>query len=188
MQIGILATDGGPHPPEKWAQATVAQIMEIASSAPEALYREATDLERKLIELLAGHHASAQDLERGALSTSGADHLAAPVDTAPHLSSAVADIVELAKGTSFEGHFSTPETQAYLAEVLHSHFHNVKMIERSWHADANPDHPLAKAFRAVASEGHALLTKSDDELGEHGGREAVSAMVTNHSSATAPGV
>jgi hypothetical protein len=110
----------------------------------------------------------------------------APIDTSAHLPDALDDVRRLAAGTSFEAHFSKPETMAYVEQVLHEHFHHSMHIERSWHADSQPEHPNSVAFRAAANEGHTLLTLHDDDLVQHGGRELVSAMILNQVSAAAP--
>jgi hypothetical protein len=177
MQIGIMATDGGAHPPEKWARTTASQIISIASSAPDALLREATDFEARLVETLTKHHGLVQDSERGALGTEGPERLASVIDTSQHTPDAVDDVIALARGTSFAAHFAKPEVRAYLERLLHEHFHHSMHIERSWHADANPDHPHAVAFRAIRDNGHAVLTDDDSDHADKGGRETVHAVL-----------
>ncbi len=189
MNVGCMITNGGPHPPEKWASVTASQIIDIAASAPETLLRDARAFQAKIEGLLTEHHRSVQESERTALNTAGTDHLAADMDTSYHIPDALDDLVAAAKGTSFHGHFAKPEVQDYLRRLLHEHMHHIMLIERSWHADAHPDHPLSVAFHAVAANGHALLVQSDKTLEQHGGRAAISAMVKNASSvAVIPGM
>lgn len=202
--VGIMATDGGPHPPEKWARVTASQIIDIAASAPEALLREARAFEEKVVGILEGHHGLVQVHERTSLETQGTERLADPINTEGHVPDAVDDIIAAAKGTSFEAHFNLPQrqepqldnegnqvrdvdgnpmivtvpsTREYLEQLLHQHFHHSMHIERSWHADANPDHPHSIAFKAVQADGHALLTQSEDPHEDKGGRDIVHQMV-----------
>lgn len=188
MQMTLMMTDGGPHPPEKWAAVTVRGVLNIAESAPDALLREAREFENKAVAILTKHHALIQDHERAGLVTEGPDRLASDIDPSGHIPDAVDDIIALAKGTSFAAHFDNPETRSYLNQLLHEHFHHSMWIERSWHADTHPDHPLSKVFRAVAADGHALLARHDDELVDLGGRDPVQRVHdANHLSAVYQG-
>lgn len=180
----LMVTDGGPHPPEKWAALTASQVIEIASTASGALLSEARTFQAKVEAVLVAHHRLVQDHERDALASEGPDRLATDIDTSGHLPDAVDDVIAAARGTSFAAHFAKPETRAYLEELLHNHFHQSMWIERSQIADATPDHLMAKCFRAVATHGHTLLPLHDKDLKGHGGRESVSRMIAaNHLSA-----
>jgi hypothetical protein len=165
MNVGILATDGGPHPPEKWAQVTASQIIDIASDAPEAKLREARVFEARVLEILTGHHSLVQEHERGGLANEGPERLATDIDTSGHVPDAVDDIISAAKGTSFAPHFAKPEVRAYVERLLHEHFHHAMHIERSWHADAHPNHPHAKAFRE-AMHGAPVIDATDEDAKE----------------------
>jgi hypothetical protein len=153
MFVGVLATDGGPHPPEKWAALTASQIIDIASSAPATLLAEARGFQAKIEGILTRHHELAQTHERDSLATEGPERLAADIDTSGHVPDAADDIVAAAKGTSFAAHFAKPEVRAYLERLLHEHFHHSMHIERLWHADANPDHPTAVVFKDRVTNG-----------------------------------
>jgi hypothetical protein len=179
MNVGCMITNGGPHPPEKWASVTAQKIIDISANAPDALYREARDFQAKIEELLVAHHRLAQQHERAALATEGPARLVTELDTSAHAPDALDDILAAARGTSFAAHFAKPETQVYLARVLHEHTHHIMHIERSWHADAHPDHEHAKAFKAAQADGHQALMLSDEELAAIGGHETVLAMVRN---------
>ncbi len=153
MQPSIMVTDGGPHPAEKWAQVTASQIVDIASTAPDVLLREAREFEAKLIQLLQRHHSLVQSHERSGLDTHGPERLATDIDTSSHLGGAAREIIALAKGTSFEAHFAKPEVAAYLERVIHEHFHHSMHVERQWYAGANSDHPHAAAFNERVANG-----------------------------------
>jgi hypothetical protein len=179
MNVGCMITNGGTHPPEKWASVTAKQIIDIGASAPETLLREAYAFQAKLEQILTEHHRLAQGHERSALATEGSKRLAVPIDTGGHVPDALEDVLAAARGTSFAGHFAKPEVQAYLARLLHEHTHHIMHIERSWHADAHPDHEQAKAFGVVQVHGHQALMLTDKELAAVGGHETVLAMVRN---------
>lgn len=153
MLVGVLATDGGPHPPEKWAAVTASQIIDIASSASGVLLTEARGFQAKIEAILARHHELAQTHERTSLATEGPERLTGEIDTSGHLPDAVDDIVSAANGTSFAAHFAKPEVRAYLERLLHEHFHHSMHIERLWHADANPDHPAVSVFKDRVTNG-----------------------------------
>ncbi len=186
MNVGCMITNGGPHPPEKWASVTAGQIIDIAASAPTALLAEARSFEARITSLLTGHHRLAQEHERAALATEGPARLLAPLDTGAHMPDAVDDIVAAARGTSFAAHFQKPETRAYLERLLHEHMHHNMLIERSWHADAHPDEPHSKAFKAVQADGHAALQLDDAALAALGGFDAVHSMVRSANPAPTP--
>jgi hypothetical protein len=153
MLVGILATDGGPHSAETWAQITSTQIINIASSAPEVLLKEAREFEGHLIKLLTNHHTNVQNTERTAIKKHNMERLIHDIDTSQHLHVAVDDIIRLANGTSFAEHFKKSEVRAYLERLLHEHFHHSVVIERSWHADHDPDHEHAKLFKQQLTDG-----------------------------------
>ena len=168
MQIAILATDGGPHPVDKWARTTAWQIVnhlivvdENSTSALAIEARKARDeLEPKLRTIMEAHHTAVQTGEQQKLATDGADRLV-PFATVEARDAAVAEHVEvdavvaaIVEETKIHplifDHFSKDETQAAVAAILHSHFASVIDIERDWHANGhkivagnaarNPDH------------------------------------------------
>jgi hypothetical protein len=179
MNVGCMITNGGPHPPEKWASVTAAKVVDIGANAADALYREARDFQVRVETLLVAHHRLAQDHERAALANEGTNRLLEAIDTSSHVPDALDDIVAAARGTSFAAHFDKPATQVYLARVLHEHTHSIMHIERSYHADAHPDHPHAQAFKAAQADGHQALMLTEEQLAAIGGHETVLAMVRN---------
>jgi hypothetical protein len=166
MQVGVMATDGGPHPPEKWAAITAAQIINIAADAgrqataqngmPVTL-DEAQAFEQRVLKILTGHHDMVMQSERDSLKVAGPAGLAAPMTHGDYVDDAVDDIVMLSQATDDDGkqrwpamaqHFSNAAVVDYLKRLLLEHFHSNMMVERSWHADAHRDHEHAKAFHA----------------------------------------
>ena len=154
MQVGILITDDGPHPPEAWAEVTANEIIRIGSQSPEALLREADAFKAKLIEILTVHHGRVQAGERGAIQEHGHARLGHDIEPMQHVDEdPVQEIVNAAKGTSFAGHFAKEETQEYLQRLLANHFATAMHIERSYHADRNPRAKEVKAFRDMHHPG-----------------------------------
>jgi hypothetical protein len=153
MLVGVMSTDGGPHPPEKWAALTASQVIDIASSADGALLSAARDFQAKVESVLVRHHSLAQEHERAGLATEGTDRLASDIDTSGHVPDAVDDVIALSRSTSFAAHFAKPEVRAYLERLLHEHFHHSMHIERQWHAAEHPDHPEAAAFHERVTNG-----------------------------------
>jgi hypothetical protein len=149
MQGHFLVTDDGPHPPEKWAEVTADHIIAISEQAEETKVVEAQRFREKLVDLLTRLHDSTQKNERGQLEAEGVGRLAAELDPGEEdLEGPAGEIIQLAAGFSFEDHFQKPETKEHLKNVLRSHHASQVFIERSWHADRNPDSPEAKEFHA----------------------------------------
>ena len=145
----IMVTDEGPHPAETWAEVTADQIIRISESAPEGLISEARVFRERLVLILTGHHDRVQQHERGQIAEAGHARLQHDLDAAGHIDGPLAEIIEAAGATSFADHFQKLEIQQYLRDLLHSHFATSMFIERSWHADRNPETSEAQAFRAV---------------------------------------
>jgi hypothetical protein len=188
MQVRLMMTDGGPHPPETLAWSTAQRVVDdFAEAAPEAAYKEVVAFREVVEKVLTAHHRMVQDAERSALRTEGSERLASPVDTDQWIDDALDDIVAAAREKvdgkprwpTLVGYFARPLARQYLEDVLHLELHQTMFIERGWHADNHPHDPHAVAFNAVRTHGHDLLTKHDDDLEEHGGRDLVSAMVLN---------
>ena len=149
MQTGILVTDGGPHPADKWAEATSSHIVSIADSLSGAKRASAFKLQAAVIDILEKHHGLVQNGEQAKLQASP-DRLASGLDANDHtdLDQVVGEIVTAAAGTAWAETFALTETQTQLKALLASHFHTSMHIERSWHADRNPSLPQAQAFQS----------------------------------------
>ena len=133
----ILVTNGGPHPPEKWADVTTSQIMtliEIAPSADRSFAKAKRDFEYKLFGLLTEIHDEVQKSEQGKLAKDSA-HLHSSLAPQQAATEASNKIVEAAKGTMFAEHFQKNEVRAFVYQTLCQHFADVMHIERLWHSD-----------------------------------------------------
>jgi hypothetical protein len=181
MQVRFMSTDGGPHPADKWAEITVAYILDLIevddnSATPAAMQarRERRDLRGKIQSILEGHHGTVQESERGKLSTEGHDRLKGTIDPAEHpLDKMTDDIVSAAEGMSIIGpHFQKPEVRTAIRGLIGNHFATSMDIERSWHADRNQDHPVARAYRAARAAHGAEVVHSHIENYLPGGAHA----------------
>jgi hypothetical protein len=159
----VLITNGGPHSAAKWAEATASHIVDIADHVSGERRGAAIKLQAAIIDILEGHHVCIQDGERAAIKEHKHDRLNHDVDPEHHVTveHVVNDIIAAAKGTEWESDFANPDMAGHLTVLLNQHFSTSINIERSWHADRNPDAPESKAFHArhnlrpVAEEGGA---------------------------------
>jgi len=148
MQVGVMITNGAPHPRAKWAEATASQIVDIADSVAGERRGAAIKLQAAIIDILEGHHGQIKDGERASLKKHGADCLSFPNDPDYHLSvaEAVAEIIEVTKVTQWEEDFAQPVMAEQLSILLNQHFRSSIDIERSWHCDRNPADPKVQAY------------------------------------------
>ncbi len=167
MLVGIMTTNGGPHPPEKWAVTTAGQIIKIGETAAPELKDMGRKIELKLLDVLEKHHGTVQGKERDAIEKYGEARLQHPLIQSPaHVAQAVAEHVDVeeitkeitavADGTPFEAHFAKPEVKTYIEDLLRNHFGTSISIERDWQADRilrkDPAHKIARAFKDKAVE------------------------------------
>lgn len=143
----ILVTNGGSHPPEKWAMTTAEQVFDIGSSVAGDRLIQAQKLQLAIAEALMPHYSQAQDDETSRLAEDAKNVLSShSVDA--YLDAAMKDVVGAAKGTMWESHFADPDVQAAAREVIGSNFTTAMHVERLWHADRNPDCEFAQSYRA----------------------------------------
>ena len=140
---GILITDGGPHPPDKWAAMTAQRIIEdiapqvvavddqyhevMKSSHPKVVaFRKALrGYEAWLREAVEEHHADIQQRVRGGESP----------DTAMHdIETAARALVDGAKQfhVGLHGHLSADGAMAAMVHRLQMDFGSIIDIERQW--------------------------------------------------------
>lgn len=155
MQVGILKTDGGPHPAEKWARMTawmlsnhLINVDENASSPRAVAIREARDeLNGRLYKVLKEHHGAVQTGERAKLKEHGSERLslglrnseeARDAAVAEHVDvDAVVDAVvaESKLHPELFAHYNKDETRDAIRAQLHRDFASVMDVEHGWHAD-----------------------------------------------------
>ena len=153
MKVKVMITNGGTHPPEKWAEQTAEQLVDVIQIEPtypnyEVALQDKNVLKGKLMEAMVKHHGNVQDRERDQLKASSErlTHDLAPHQS--HLEETLADVNAVFQASQFSAHFAKPEVQQFVRSTIASHFASAMHIERSHHADRNPDDQHAKAFRA----------------------------------------
>lgn len=146
-----VITDGGPHPPELWAQLT-AEILIPARNMAGNNYIEALKLQTAVMQALLPHHTNVQETERERLMASN-DHILSDLSPEEFTGQAVTDIVAAAKGTPWEENFNDPDLQALIRQEVGTHFATAQHIERSWHADNNGHIPQVMAWREQTHPG-----------------------------------
>src|SRR6476661_7108324 len=123
--IGILKTDGGPHPADMWAEASANEIANIvlideqstskeAKMARKAKPRFALDMADALEEL----HAEVQEHERNLLATEGSDRLFDEHDHDHILDKAVEEVLKIALKTPFSEEFKRPEIEHRVRQII----------------------------------------------------------------------
>ena len=138
----IIVTNGGPHPPDRWADTTVEAIMDLIRIPDDSVTAEALTarqakrgLSPKLFAILLPHHDGVQRQHRGALKKVKASQVGEQIDVTPHMDAADQALAALA-ATPFAAHFAEPHVQEVVRQIIGSHTASVIDIERRWHADA----------------------------------------------------
>jgi hypothetical protein len=147
MRVGIMITDGGPHPADKWASTTAEQIgdlieIDAKSTSPEAIAaRKAKP--RFILDLadaLEKHHQAHIDHAKSQLAALGIAFANPTIHSinAPHqgiLDAAMSDVTSVANNTPFAAHFNDPNVQKVVRGIVGSHFTSSMHIEKSWAVD-----------------------------------------------------
>lgn len=150
--VGILITNGGPHPASKLAEATVDQLIVFGPNPSEEEVRAGMELRAQFQSILEGHHASMQIKERAELKRKRDYILTKAVPAEDFVEQLKDELLAAAAETRFADHFSKPEVQEYIKNVVRQLFHISMDIERSWHADRNPDMAEAREYREKRRE------------------------------------
>lgn len=130
--VSVLTTDGGPHPPEKWAQVTAERLLpDTPAASVAALMR----LRANVMDLLTAHHEAAQVHERDCLANDP-DHSSQPHHGPTDLEGLVSGIQELAAGTPWSEHLAKPEVVDVMKDIITQHTVGLRHVERLWHADS----------------------------------------------------
>ena len=162
MQVGILKTDNGPHSVEDWAEATSGFIFTIAEGMTDERKSSALKLQAAVVDILEKHHEAVQAGERLFIETD-AYHGANDLNIHQHtdLDEAVSEIIAAGQATPWVAEFSHPDMPTKIRDILISHLATNAQIERSWHADNNPDHPAAIVFRSSFHPGPTVTSVSE---------------------------
>jgi hypothetical protein len=166
-QMKILVTNGGRHPAWKWADLTTSELIEIADRAEGPLAEAAHALKGSVLQIMTALYDKLMATERAELKKDGsrlAKPLKADTDVIDEAVAALQKAAEdstltLADGSALKAfaHYwrDNGPGEAALRGVLDHHFSLAMDVERSWFADENPKHPMAKAFHA-ARTGHGM--------------------------------
>lgn len=150
-RVVVMATDGGPHAPDKWAVVTAEHIVDIdpmLQQRDSGRYMAARRLQIAVAGALVPHHAKVQRHEQDHLKRS-AERFSAELDASEHLDDAIAAIQAAARGTLWEAHFQDPAVVDAMCFELHRHFATSMDIERQWHARRNKDLPEGQKYLAA---------------------------------------
>src|SRR3954468_4343510 len=151
MYQRVLATNGGPHPPELWAQATCEDLIPI-DGIPQQYQEAGLDLRSKLIDVLAAYHTQTQEEERRLLEADAAKQLASklPDRSDADFQALMDEIQDTAKGTPWEELMAGVRgIQAAIRLIVAGHTKQIRHIERLWHADRNPELEAGQRYREL---------------------------------------
>lgn len=147
MQVGIMVTNGGPHPADKWADVTTEAICDLIQIAADSVTPEALaarkakrDLRAQLFDVFNEHHGAVQASEQNLTKkiktiAQAADHVASPLDPLSYLDSTMVKVNAVLAATPFAAHFAKPEVQQAIVQIVGQHTVDVMHIERRWHQD-----------------------------------------------------
>lgn len=142
MSVSILATNGGPHPPDKWASLSASKIADLIQIDTQS-NSDAATVARKakpkfiadLASILEGQFSSVAAAERLSVKSGAVKQRNAPFNIDLNLKDALAAVSETAKPTPFAQHFNLSDVQKAVSIILKQHFMDAANIERSWAFD-----------------------------------------------------
>lgn len=141
MDVAILVTNGGPHPPDKWASIAASKIADLIqvdnlsdSEAAAAARKAKPRFAIAVSEAVEPVFAAIMAAERDGVATGAIASRIDAFNVAGHLDGAVAGIV--AQSGQFSGHFELPEVQQVTRKILTQLFLDAANIQRSWAFDA----------------------------------------------------
>jgi hypothetical protein len=142
-----MITNGGDHPAELWAQATAEHLLPIAPNMTGKRLRAAQALQNKVADAIEPHHQGVKDVEQKKLDADAAQIMVEP-NAEEHIDDAVAAVLACFAGTEWSDKPNDPAYVAMVRTEVGVHFRTSQLIAKSWHADRNPTHPAAIAFKA----------------------------------------
>lgn len=141
MDVSVLVTDGGPHPPDKWAALAARRIVDLvqideqSDSEAAATARKAKPrLAITLSDDIETYFASVMAAEDAGVASGSIAERGAPFDVSADLDAAVAAVTSAASPV-FQ-HFADPEVQSVVRNILTQLFLDAANIQRSWAFDA----------------------------------------------------
>lgn len=152
MLVQTMSTDGGAHPPEKWALVTARQIFQIDPKVEGSRLLKAQAFQLQIAEIMAAHHGDHQANERMALKERGDDHLDAPHDPSDRAREALAQIVAAAQATPWADHWNDETVQAASFAEIASHLATSAKEERMHHCDRTGSE-RARSWKSALQDG-----------------------------------
>ena len=147
MRVGVMATNGGPHPSDKWAEETAGEIIayvviedaptddDAAREMKRAARRSRMRLEADIVDAVEGHHHDNIVRERSRLEKHGNARLNAAYDD-DGVELAVQAVVDCAqKYPIYAAAFASDNGREIIRNAIRTHFATAAYIERSYHAD-----------------------------------------------------
>jgi len=139
--VSILATNGGPHPADKWADVSteaVLGLIEVSedSVSPEAAAARAVkrQLRGQLFDIFNASHGALQDAHRKSLAKAKTCQKAKPIDVSQDLGAAD-QVLALLATTPFAAHFAQDHVAETIRQITARDAANIIHIERCCHSD-----------------------------------------------------
>lgn len=149
---GIMVTNGGPHPADKWAEITANQIVDTIlidantddiSDEAAAARAAKRKLRNELFEIFNSHHDGVQKSERVSCAKhkkvehaeKHADHSQTPIDPCQHVDSIISDVMTAFAKTPWAAHLAQPQVIDLVKQIIGQHTVDVMHLERRWHHD-----------------------------------------------------
>lgn len=152
-----MVTNGGAHPPDKWAEVTTETLLDFIQIPDEATSDAArsariakVNIKPVLFSILMAGHDHVQKHERGEIKKHGHKRLGQALDPLHHCEDPFSKVIATLTSTQSDiinEHFLKQEVQDVVRRTIGQHFATAMHIERSCHADKHNDTAEAKAFR-----------------------------------------
>ena len=135
-QVRFMSTDGGAHPPEKWALETAEQLVYIGPNVNGPTLMAATEAKLAIAKALMDHYAKVQNDERGKLQLdpegTHASDLGVPDE---HMDSMIDAVKGALTNTPWSDIVDLPDNRAVIQNHVHEHVKAIQAIERSYNKD-----------------------------------------------------
>lgn len=135
--MDFLISNNGPHPADNWAALATTRILDLIqidpnSTSPQAIEARLAkeDIRPKLLRYLNDHFNLVQSDERTMVR-----HMHEPIEVEGPITTILANVGSIAKGTPFAAHFKNPDFRETVRRIVGQFTANVMHIERRYHAD-----------------------------------------------------
>lgn len=135
MKFGVLSTDGGTHPPEKWAVLASELLFQIDEKVDGARLIQAKTLQNSIAVALLPFFSKHRDDEIAALDLDGDGQLDNDHDATDRAETAINAVVKLAKGSPWAEHWADPLVQTTARQEMAGYLATVAKEERMEYCD-----------------------------------------------------